>query len=96
LQPHRLTDQLGLHARQRVGKLQADIPQQLFRRVAAGKQVAEPLHAGKHDRRTVLAAALIATQVEMLPEVFALKIQATDFGNQFCVKCFPLSPGRGV
>lgn len=51
--------------------------------MAAGEHVAEALHPREHHRSAVLAAALIATQIEMLADVLALRMQALQLINQF-------------
>src|SRR5699024_1866207 len=53
-------------------------------RMSPGKQIAESLHTCQHQRRTVLAATLIATQVNVLPDVFTLTMQPFQFSNQLC------------
>ena len=65
--------------------------------MAAGKHFAEPLHTRQHQRGTVLAAALIAAQVQMLTDIFTLRMQALQLvdklGGVHKAKIHPL-PGQ--
>ncbi len=65
--------------------------------MAAGKHFAEPLHTRQHQRGTVLAAALIAAQVQMLTDIFTLRVQALQLvdklGGVHKAKIHPL-PGQ--
>ncbi|STW10558.1 Uncharacterised protein [Klebsiella pneumoniae subsp. rhinoscleromatis] len=50
--------------------------------MAPGEHFAEALHARQHQRRAVLAAALVAAQIKMLADIFALSVQALQLVNK--------------
>ncbi len=50
--------------------------------MAPGEHFAEALHARQHQRRAVLAAALVAAQIKMLADIFALDVQALQLVNK--------------
>ena len=65
--------------------------------MAAGEHFAESLHTRQHQRGAVFAAALIAAQVQMLADIFPLRMQAPQLvdklGGVHKAKVHPL-PGQ--
>ncbi|STR64549.1 Uncharacterised protein [Klebsiella michiganensis] len=77
-----MTDKLRLHAGQRIRQLKTDIAQQLLRRIVAGEHVTKALHPRQHQRSAMFTAAFIATQIQMLADILALRVQALQFVDQ--------------